>query len=159
VLELRKPEVCARVLAEDPDEALLPLTAMTRQYDVMFELSDPPCYEPGPGASIAARAEREGRPAAEVAYDLLLQNDGRGMLLVAFGNWPGENLDHMFDFFDDPDTVMGLGDGGAHYGLICDSSYPTFVLSHWTRAQGKTAQHRTSGSCDDLAPSGDCRPQ
>ena len=28
---------------------------------------------------------------------------------------------------------MGLGDGGAHYGLICDSSYPTFVLSHWAR--------------------------
>jgi N-acyl-D-amino-acid deacylase len=133
VVELRKPEVRARILAEDPDEALLPLTAMTRQYDVMFELSDPPCYEPDPQSSIAARAEREGRPAGEVAYDLLLQNDGRGMLLVAFGNYPGETLDHLFAFFDDPHSVMGLGDGGAHYGLICDSSYPTFVLAHWTR--------------------------
>ncbi len=133
VVELRKPEVRARILAEDPDEALLPLTAMTRQYDVMFELSDPPCYEPDPQSSIAARAEREGRPAAEVAYDLLLQNDGRGMLFVAFGNYPGDSLDHLFAFFDDPHSVMGLGDGGAHYGLICDSSYPTFVLAHWTR--------------------------
>ena len=35
--------------------------------------------------------------------------------------------------FDDPHAVMGLGDGGAHYGLVCDSSYPTFVLTHWAR--------------------------
>ncbi len=133
VIELRKPEVRAQILADDPDEALLPLTAMTRQYDVMFELSEPPCYEPAPGSSIADRAEREGRPAAEVAYDMLLENDGKGMLYVAFGNWPANSLDHMFAFFDDPHSVMGLGDGGAHYGLICDSSYPTFVLAHWAR--------------------------
>jgi N-acyl-D-aspartate/D-glutamate deacylase len=31
------------------------------------------------------------------------------------------------------DTVIGLGDGGAHYGMICDSSYTTFMLGHWTR--------------------------
>ena len=133
IVELRKPKVRAQILADDPDEALLPLTAMTRQYDVMFELSDPPCYEPAPGNSIADRAEREGRPAAEVAYDLLLENEGKGMLYVACGNWPTDSLDHMFAFFDDPHSVMGLGDGGAHYGLICDSSYPTFVLSHWAR--------------------------
>ena len=133
VVELRKPEVRARILADDPDEALLPLTAMTRQYDVMFDLGEPPCYEPEPGSSIADRAAREGRPAQEVAYDLLLENQGKGMLYVAFGNWPDDTLDHICEFFDDPGSVMGLGDGGAHYGLICDSSYPTFVLSHWTR--------------------------
>ena len=133
IVELRKPEVRARILGEDPDEALLPLTAMTRQYDVMFELSEPPCYEPEPGSSIADKAAREGRPAQEVAYDLLLEDGGKGMLLVAFGNWPGDSLDHMFEFFDDPYAVMGLGDGGAHYGLICDSSYPSFVLTHWAR--------------------------
>lgn len=133
IVELRKPEIRARIIADDPDVALLPLTAMTRQYDVMFELSEPPSYEPAPGTSIADRGAREGRPAAEVAYDLLLENNGRGMLYVAFGNWPGDSLDHLFDFFDDPYAVMGLGDGGAHYGLICDSSYPTFVLTHWTR--------------------------
>lgn len=133
VVELRKPDVKARILGDNPDEALLPLTALTRQYDVMFQLTDPPCYEPEPGSSIAERAAREGRAPDEVAYDLLLENDGKGMLYVAFGNWPGDSLDHMFAFFDDPDCVMGLGDGGAHYGLICDSSYPSFVLSHWVR--------------------------
>ncbi len=133
VIELRKPEVKARILADDPEAALLPLTEMTRQYDVMFPLTEPPCYEPNPASSIAAQAERQGRPADDVAYDLLLENDGKGMLYVAFGNWPDDNLDHIFKFFDDPNAVMGLGDGGAHYGLICDSSYPTFVLSHWAR--------------------------
>ncbi len=133
VVELRKPDVKVRILADNPDEALLPLTAMTRQYDVMFQLSDPPCYEPEPGSSIADRALREGRTPEEVAYDLLLENDGKGMLYVAFGNWPNDSLEHMFEFFDDPDSVMGLGDGGAHYGLICDSSYPSFVLTHWAR--------------------------
>jgi N-acyl-D-amino-acid deacylase len=134
VAELRKPEVRERILADEPDEALLPLTALTRQYDVMFQLTDPPCYEPAPGSSIADLAAREGRSPAEVAYDLLLENDGKGMLLVAFGNYPSDNsLDFVFEFFDDPHCVMGLGDGGAHYGLICDSSYPTFVLTHWAR--------------------------
>jgi N-acyl-D-amino-acid deacylase len=133
VKELKTPEVRARILADNPDEALLPLTAMTRQYDVMFELGNPPRYEPEAGSSIADRAARDGRDPAEVAYDLMLNDDGKGMVYVAFGNWPGDSLDHVFEFFDDPDAVMGLGDGGAHYGLICDSSYPTFVLSHWAR--------------------------
>ena len=133
VKELKKPDVRARILVDNPDEALLPLTAMTRQYDVMFELGNPPRYEPEAGSSIADRAAREGRDPAEVAYDLMLNDDGKGMVYVAFGNWPGDSLEHVFEFFDDPDAVMGLGDGGAHYGLICDSSYPTFVLSHWAR--------------------------
>jgi N-acyl-D-aspartate/D-glutamate deacylase len=133
VAELRKPEVRDRILSEEPDAAMMPLTALTRQFDVMFELSDPPSYEPAPGSSIADRAAREGRSPEALAYDLLLQNEGRGMLMVAFGNYPDDNLDHVLEFFDDPYAVMGLGDGGAHYGLICDSSYPTFVLSHWAR--------------------------
>jgi N-acyl-D-aspartate/D-glutamate deacylase len=32
-----------------------------------------------------------------------------------------------------PHTVVGLGDGGAHCGSICDGSYPTYLLTHWTR--------------------------
>jgi N-acyl-D-aspartate/D-glutamate deacylase len=133
MVELRKPEVRARIIAEEPDEALMPLTALSRQFDVMYELSDPPNYEPAPETSIANRAKHEGRSPEEVAYDLLLKNDGRAMLLVAIGNYSRGTLEHVLDLFDDPNAVMGLGDGGAHYGLICDSSYPTFVLTHWAR--------------------------
>ncbi len=133
IVELRKPEIRARIVTEEPDEALMPLTALSRQFNVMFELSDPPNYEPERGSSIADRAAREGRSAQELAYDLLLENDGRAMLLVAIGNYVSGSLDELLTFFDEPHAVIGLGDGGAHYGLICDSSYPTFVLTHWAR--------------------------
>ena len=35
-----------------------------------------------------------------------------------------------------PDTVFGLGDGGAHVGIIADASFPTYALSHWARDRG-----------------------
>ncbi len=132
IAQLQRPEIRARILSEDPEQALLPLTALARQWDVMFELGDPPNYEPAPEMSLAARAAREGRRPEDLAYDLLLKDDGRAKLLVAIANYV-DGLDHMFEFFEDPFTVMGQGDGGAHYGLICDSSYPTFVLTHWAR--------------------------
>lgn len=134
VEELRKPEVKEKILTETPDEAVIPLTALTRNnYHVMFEVSANPKYEPEPGQSIKDRAEAMGVSPQSLAYDLLLQDGGRNYLLVAFGNYPEDTLDHLFRFYDNPDAVMGLGDGGAHYGLIVDSTYPTFVLQHWAR--------------------------
>ena len=133
VAEMRKPEVRARIVTEEPDAALMPLTTLTRQFAVMYPMSDPPNYEPAPETSILATAERQGRTPQELAYDLLLDNDGRGTLFVCISNYASGSLEHLSKFFDDPHAIMGLGDGGAHYGLVCDSSYPTFVLSHWVR--------------------------
>jgi N-acyl-D-aspartate/D-glutamate deacylase len=82
---------------------------------------------------VAARARAEGRTAEDLAYDLLLEDDGRQMMLVALGNFIDESMDVVIPYFEDSETVIGLGDGGAHYGLICDASYPTYVLSHWAR--------------------------
>jgi len=48
-------------------------------------------------------------------------------------NYASRNLDPILGMMQDPNAVIGLGDGGAHYGMISDSSYPTFVLQHWTR--------------------------
>jgi N-acyl-D-aspartate/D-glutamate deacylase len=133
VKELSKPAIRRQILEEAPDKALMPLLAMTRNFGAMFEIAEPPQYEPQPDQSIAVRAERLGMRADELAYDLLLRDEGRNALWVAVGNHVGDNLDHICQFFDDLDAVIGQGDGGAHYGLICDSSYPTFVLSHWVR--------------------------
>ena len=133
VSELRKPEVKARIIAEEAGEALLPLTALTRQFDLMYELAGTPCYEPIPGSSVADRARAAGRRPEDLAYDLLLEDDGRRMMLVAASNFVDGNLNSVIPFFDEPEAVIGLGDGGAHYGLICDASYPTYVLSHWAR--------------------------
>jgi N-acyl-D-amino-acid deacylase len=134
IAELRKPEVKHAILTEEPDDAVIPLTALTRNnYHVMFEVSANPKYEPEPGQSIQDRAAAMGISPESLAYDLLLEDEGRNYLLVAFANYPGDTLDHLWRFYDDPYAVMGLGDGGAHYGLIVDSTYPTFVLQHWAR--------------------------
>ncbi|HXQ17677.1 MAG TPA: amidohydrolase family protein [Caulobacteraceae bacterium] len=133
IAALRDPVMRARLLMEEPGEALIPLARLGRRYDFMWRLDDPPNYEPSPEDSIAAQAARQGVSPAELAYDLLLEHDGRGLLLVAIANYGSGSLDPIHALMTDPNSVLGLGDGGAHYGMICDSSYPTFVLQHWTR--------------------------
>jgi N-acyl-D-aspartate/D-glutamate deacylase len=133
IIELRKPEIREKIISEEPDEALLPLTALTRRFDWIYPLGDKPDYEPDPATCVVAQAERLGVRPEEVAYDLLLENDGRAMLLVAIANYGRQSLDFLTELFEADCAVVGLGDGGAHYGLICDSSYPTFVLAHWAR--------------------------
>jgi N-acyl-D-amino-acid deacylase len=131
--ELKKPEVRAKLLLEQPMEALIPLSRLGRAFDRMYPFGDPPNYEPAPETSIAAQAAKSNRTPEEIAYDLLLENNGRGMLLVALANYGNANLDPILSLITDPNAVLGLGDGGAHYGMICDSSFPTFVLQHWAR--------------------------
>ena len=130
---LRDPVVRAQLLSEDPDNPVIPLTRLGRAFERMFPLSDPPNYEPAPETSIAAQARNRGLRPEELAYDMLLEDDGRAMMFVAFANYGSGTLDPIGALITDPNCVLGLGDGGAHYGMICDSSYPTFVLQHWAR--------------------------
>jgi N-acyl-D-aspartate/D-glutamate deacylase len=115
------------------------LALLGRNYDWMFPLSDPPNYEPAAEDSVAARARRLGVSPEEVIYDMLLEDDGKAMVYVALGNFYNAKLDSVREMLTHKDTVLGLGDGGAHYGMICDASFPTFMLTHWTRdrAEGK----------------------
>jgi N-acyl-D-amino-acid deacylase len=129
---MRDPEVRRRMIAEVPVQGHM-YTMMARNWAQMFPLAKEPDYEPAAAASVAARAKARGvTPEAEV-YDLLLEDEGRAKLLVALGNYPDYRLDDVLKMFTHPNAVIGIGDGGAHYGLICDSSYPTFVLTHWVR--------------------------
>jgi N-acyl-D-amino-acid deacylase len=131
--ELRRPDVRAQLIAETPDDPRAPLVLMGRKFDRMFPVSDPPDYEPPVENSIAAQAQRRGIRPEELAYDLLLENDGKAMLLVALANYAYGTLEPAYEMMLDKSTVLGLGDGGAHYGMISDASYPTFMLAHWTR--------------------------
>jgi N-acyl-D-amino-acid deacylase len=132
ITELRKPEVRARIVAEKPADGH-PLAVIGRNWDWMFPFGDPPNYEPPLDTSIAAQARAKGLPPEEIAYDLLLEKDGTAKLYVALGNYQHGRLDAVLDMMKHPHTVVGLGDGGAHYGVICDASYPTFMLTYWTR--------------------------
>lgn len=84
-------------------------------------------------AVVAARAIRLGVTPEELAYDLMLEGDGRNNLYVTLCNYEHGSLDSSLDMMRHPGAVLGLGDGGAHCGTICDGSYPTFMLTHWVR--------------------------
>lgn len=99
----------------------------------MFELGDPPDYEPDPSTSIAARAACDGREALDLAYDLFAQDEGRTFLYVPIINWFDGTLDGVGEMLAHEHTVPGLSDGGAHVGTICDASFPTTFLSYWGR--------------------------
>jgi N-acyl-D-aspartate/D-glutamate deacylase len=133
VTEMRKPEVRAAILAETAGEPTNPLVGFSRRFDRLFTTGATVNYEPSFETSMAGMAAAQGRAPEEVAYDELLKDDGQGLLLLGIGNYEDCSLDWMEDMFESDNVVLGLGDGGAHYGMICDASYSTFCLSYWTR--------------------------
>lgn len=134
--ELRKPETRAAILAEpmDSDPALI-LGRMVRDFEHMFLLGDEgePDYEQPPEASIAQRAKAAQVTPEEFAYDVMVRGDGGGKLYLPVANYARGNLDAVGEIMSHPDVVLGLGDGGAHVGTICDASYSTYALAHWAR--------------------------
>jgi N-acyl-D-aspartate/D-glutamate deacylase len=130
---LRRPEVRAQLLAEEPGDSPSVLARIGRNFDWMFPLSDPPDYEPVAELRLTAQAQRRGMSPLELAYDLLLEEDGRAMLYVALANFDHWTLDSAYAMLRASNTVIGLGDGGAHYGVVCDASFPTSLLAYWTR--------------------------
>jgi len=134
IAQLRRPEVRDRILAEsaDPDPTIV-LGRLARQFDHMFLLGDPPDYEQPFEQSIAARAQRLGVSPEALVYDLMLERGGRNNLYVTLCNYEYGSLDSSRDMMRHPGSVLGLGDGGAHCGTICDGSFPTFMLTHWVR--------------------------
>lgn len=132
VAAMRKPEVRARILADKPGQGH-PILYVAQMWDWIYPLGEDPDYEPDPSTSIGARARAKGVEPMEEAYDRLLDDDGKAMLLVATSNLQGNSLDTVGELLHRDDVVLGLGDGGAHYGMICDASYSTYFLTHWAR--------------------------
>ncbi|WP_315763427.1 MULTISPECIES: N-acyl-D-amino-acid deacylase family protein [unclassified Bradyrhizobium] len=132
VARMRQSEVRAAILSEQARATDDPLF-FRPNYDKMYLLGDPPDYEQPPENALGAKAQRLGRRPEELAYDAMLSDNGRGMLYVPFLNYADGNLDATFEMLRDPSAVPGLSDGGAHCGIICDASFPTYLLTHWTR--------------------------
>jgi N-acyl-D-aspartate/D-glutamate deacylase len=117
----------------EPRAAALDMAARLVDYDRMFPLGDPPDYEPAQETSLGRRARREGRDPREVIYDYLIENEGKNFIFSPFANFAAYNLDCCSEMMQSPHTLIGLGDGGAHVGLISDGSFPTTLLAHWGR--------------------------
>jgi N-acyl-D-aspartate/D-glutamate deacylase len=140
VKAMKDPAFRAAILAESAErEKAHPLARGIMAFERMFPLGNPPNYEPPKETSIASVAARSNRSAAEIAYDLLLEDEGRAFLFSPFANYADYNLDCCGEMIAHKDCVMGLGDGGAHVGIISDASFATYLLQHWgrDRATGK----------------------
>jgi N-acyl-D-aspartate/D-glutamate deacylase len=129
---LRDPEVRRSIVSWTPPSPAV-AESMERAYGRTYVLGDPPEYEPGPEGSLAGLAAARGVSALEVAYDEMARDDGTGLLYLPILNYATGDLDHVYDMLQHPRGVLGLSDGGAHTGTICDGSMPTFMLTHWTR--------------------------
>ncbi|QHP67325.1 D-aminoacylase [Bradyrhizobium sp. LCT2] len=129
---LHQSEIRQAILSETATATDDPLF-FRPNYDKMFLLGDPPDYEQPPENALGPRARKQGRKPEELAYDAMLSDEGRGMLYVPFLNYADGNLDATREMLIDPQSVPGLSDGGAHCGIICDASFPTYLLTHWTR--------------------------
>jgi N-acyl-D-aspartate/D-glutamate deacylase len=133
--KLRDPEVRANILSEEHSEAMY--KRRVANFDNLYPLGDPPDYEPKPEDSIAARAQRAGVDPTAFAYDYLLEKDGTAMLYRPLYNYADRDHEVLREMLMDRDTVPGLSDGGAHYGYICDASFPTYLLTHWARDRSR----------------------
>ena len=142
VARLRDPEVRAAILTEEPEfTGSFQMDQIGRRgLANLYALGDDLDYEPRPDQSIRAIAAARGVDPWEVAYDAMLDADGREFLLWPLLNYANGSYDGLLAMMEDPISVQGLGDAGAHVSLVCDASMTTYMLSHWV--QGRTRGRR-----------------
>jgi len=132
--ELRKPEVRAAILAEDDplmgDDFMDTIIA---GWDKLYELGDPPNYEPSAEDSIAAQAAQAGVPPRQYCYDAMMKNDGKNVIYFPCFGYSAGDLSRQVALLEDDTTVLSLADTGAHCGVLCDASVPTQMLSYFVR--------------------------
>ena len=140
VRQLRDPALRAKLLAEGPATHDPIARALMSNWSRIFPLGDPPDYEPPAEKSVAATAAREGRRPEEVVLDWLLAREGKELLFAPLANYIDCDFEAIREMILHPRTVLGLSDGGAHCGLICDASMPTYLLTHWVQGRKRGAR-------------------
>ncbi len=142
---LADPERRARIMTETYAGSGIG-NFVSRMPHKAFPLGAVPDYEPDPSTSVAAIAARTARSVDDVFYDLFCEHEGRQLVLFALGGYANQNCDHIHEMLTDSSTVLGLADGGAHCGLICDASVYTSMLSHWVRDRPRGARLTLEGA-------------
>lgn len=133
VAALRDPDRRHRIVTE--------ALSIPQRFERIYPVNGDIDYEPLPYRdSIAARAAAGGRAEMDLVYEQLMANDGTGMLYTPFFNYSYGDLSMTEAMHRHPGTRMGLGDAGAHCGVICDGGTPTFMLTHWTRDRTRGAK-------------------
>ncbi|WP_337658529.1 N-acyl-D-amino-acid deacylase family protein [Sphingorhabdus sp. Alg231-15] len=135
VAAMRDPELREALITEDFEKGH-PFNELARDWNWLFPLDDPPDYAPPKEMSMAGQAKAKGCSPQEIAYDRLLETEGKGLFLAALGNYEDATLDSAHEMLSHPHCIPGLGDGGAHYGAICDASYSTFLLTQFVQNPG-----------------------
>ncbi|UXC93628.1 MULTISPECIES: amidohydrolase family protein [Sphingobium] len=134
VERMREPAFRKKLIAEEPDDPQAFFVYVISDLDAMFVLGNPPNYNPRSDESIGARARAMGVDPKELIYDALLQRDGREVLYRPLGNSEGEKFESSGrNLVKNDRTFPALGDGGAHYSMICDAAYTTYFLTYWVR--------------------------
>src|SRR5262249_8847734 len=127
---LKDPQFRERLLSHPPEGRV---RGRMRDWTNMHIFVGAPDYEPTPETAIATIAERTGRAPEQVALDHLVSDDGHAMIYVPVLTSADGNLEPARYMMNHKAVVPGLSDGGAHVGTICDGSFPTTLLTYWTR--------------------------
>ena len=178
MVKLRDPEIREKIITEAPDfsefmaemqarshtdDGGLPPSSgivmiLTLGFDRMFRLADATgkCeYEPAPETSVAAEAKATGVNVKSLVYDMLMEDEGRGFVYLPLLNYTDFNFDHIHEMLQSDRTVVSLSDGGAHCGVICDASFPTYLLTHWVRDRSRgqriSLEQAVKRQCHDTA--------
>ena len=141
---MRDPEFKRRCLADAPIQLAGKGTSIPPIVDriigdienvafKLFRLGEEPDYEQRADQSLGAEAQRDGVPVLDKLYDVCLELDGRQLIYFPIYNYIDFNYDNVHTMLTHPNAMLGLSDGGAHVGTICDASFPVYFLSHWTR--------------------------
>ena len=165
IRKLRDPDMRARILSEEsgPPSEDDPFSSLFRYApDRIFPIETLPDYEPGPEKSLASLARSRGVEPMSLLFDLILEDEGRRLLLYAVANYHGGDHAVAHEMLAHPSSLLGLSDGGAHSGLICDAGLPTFMLTHWARDRSRGPRfplervvHRLTGEPAQLFGLGD----
>ena len=110
---------------------------IVNSYTKMFKLGEPANYEPDPEMSFESLANSSNMTAQEIAYDAMLEKDGRALIYHPLFNYQTGDLSLVEKMLKHPYTISGLGDAGAHCGAISDASFPTTLVQHWSRDRSR----------------------
>jgi len=130
---LRQPAVREAILAEFRASPVVPGVKNGARLDNIYEMAPEADYVPDAEQSVEAAARRAGVEPIAYVYDLLVGGDGRTLLYNPAVNFHERTTDAVRTMTAHPDTLIGLGDGGAHVRGICDASVMTYLLTHCVR--------------------------